>query len=311
MRKGRVVTSRLRHLRDDEIVAGLDGELGAVAHRRVVDHLDECETCRRRGDDLRAVSLAVRIAVRTAADHDIDHVDDARRRLQQALRRQSAPAASRRATAAIPWPWTFAAAAAVVVLAVVGLDMRAHPGGGNERADTAVVTSSLPIASFTPGSTMPLTAAQLCSGQRPAPVVAADVARQVIARYGMERVSPSQYELDALITPELGGTADAANLWPQRYDGTRWNAHVKDAVETRLHDMVCRGEIPLATAQREIATDWIAAYRKYVDARQPSLSGTAGLEDDDGLVIAVAVHQPLAMPTWLAAAPLRLWRGAR
>jgi hypothetical protein len=33
--------------------------------------------------------------------------------------------------------------------------------------------------------------------------------------------------------------------------------------------MVCRGDVDLATAQRDIATDWIAAYRKYFHADRP------------------------------------------
>jgi hypothetical protein len=36
-----------------------------------------------------------------------------------------------------------------------------------------------------------------------------------------------------------------------------------------LHARVCRGEIDVATAQREMATDWVAAYRKYFHARRP------------------------------------------
>jgi len=28
--------------------------------------------------------------------------------------------------------------------------------------------------------------------------------------------------------------------------------------------MVCTGEIPLATAQREIAGDWVQAYRRFI-----------------------------------------------
>jgi hypothetical protein len=43
-----------------------------------------------------------------------------------------------------------------------------------------------------------------------------------------------------------------------------WNAHVKDALEERLHQLVCDGELDLPTAQRAIATDWITAYKKYL-----------------------------------------------
>jgi len=60
-----------------------------------------------------------------------------------------------------------------------------------------------------------------------------------------------------------GGNTSVANLWPQPWDGTD-GAHVKDVLEARLAAMVCAGQLPLATVQHDIATDWVAAYRKYV-----------------------------------------------
>jgi hypothetical protein len=70
------------------------------------------------------------------------------------------------------------------------------------------------------------------------------------------------YELDHLIPLEVGGGNGARNLWPQGYRG-KYNAHTKDALENRLHDLVCAGKLDLKVAQTAIATDWIAAYRKY------------------------------------------------
>lgn len=71
-------------------------------------------------------------------------------------------------------------------------------------------------------------------------------------------------KLDYLITPELGGTTEAADLWPERYTGSTWNARVKDHLELLLPRMVCTGEVDLPTAQRDIARNWVAAYRKYL-----------------------------------------------
>jgi hypothetical protein len=62
------------------------------------------------------------------------------------------------------------------------------------------------------------------------------------------------------VSLELGGANDIANLWPQPYGGP-WGAEAKDRLENRLHRLVCSGELDLAAAQHEIATDWIAAYR--------------------------------------------------
>ncbi len=79
----------------------------------------------------------------------------------------------------------------------------------------------------------------------------------------METVPEREYELDYLITPELGGIADRRNLWPERYDSRVWNAHVKDELERLLPQLVCQGRLDLVTAQQDIAANWIVAYQKY------------------------------------------------
>ena len=61
---------------------------------------------------------------------------------------------------------------------------------------------------------------------------------------------------------ELGGSNEQTNLWPEPYQGTDWNAHVKDQLENFLHAHVCSGDIALDQAQKEIAKDWIASYKK-------------------------------------------------
>lgn len=68
--------------------------------------------------------------------------------------------------------------------------------------------------------------------------------------YGQHNVSG---ELDHLIPLELGGDNDANNLWVEA--GPIPNP--KDAVENALNQAVCDGQIPLRTAQREIANNWI------------------------------------------------------
>lgn len=76
--------------------------------------------------------------------------------------------------------------------------------------------------------------------------------------------STSSYEEDHLISLELGGSpTDVKNLWPEPYASTQ-GARVKDRLENKLHDLVCAGAIPLATAQQAIAGNWWDAYAKYV-----------------------------------------------
>ncbi len=78
--------------------------------------------------------------------------------------------------------------------------------------------------------------------------------------------SPSAYEYDHLVSLELGGAVnDARNLWPEPdyplHSGFYLNP--KDHLERALNHMVCNGTMPLKTAQRLIATEWVAAFHAY------------------------------------------------
>ena len=62
-------------------------------------------------------------------------------------------------------------------------------------------------------------------------------------------------ELDHLVSLELGGANDAANLWPE-YPPT---PNPKDTVENALHAAVCDGRVKLTAAQNAIARNWETA----------------------------------------------------
>jgi hypothetical protein len=49
--------------------------------------------------------------------------------------------------------------------------------------------------------------------------------------------------------------------------------------------MVCRGDMDLATAQRDISSDWIAAYRKYFHSDQPVLASPSANASRPGRVL--------------------------
>jgi hypothetical protein len=91
--------------------------------------------------------------------------------------------------------------------------------------------------------------------------VPAKIKRQVFAEYLLEYV-PKAYEIDHFISLELGSSNSIQNLWPQTDSGA-YNSHTKDVLENRLHKLVCAATIPLEQPQKEITTDWLAAYRKY------------------------------------------------
>jgi hypothetical protein len=122
----------------------------------------------------------------------------------------------------------------------------------------------LPNPSLTPGDTLDVTAADICVSGYSSKVrdVPDSVKNQAYQEYGILTHAPRAYEVDHLISLELGGSNSIKNLWPESYTGP-WNAHIKDKLENHLHSLVCNGTLDLKTAQMEISTDWIAAYIKY------------------------------------------------
>ena len=71
-------------------------------------------------------------------------------------------------------------------------------------------------------------------------------------------------EIDHIVSLELGGSNDIANLYPEKatLPGGAPGFHVKDKLENKLHDLVCDGSLTLRSVQRQIATNWRALYRK-------------------------------------------------
>ena len=124
-----------------------------------------------------------------------------------------------------------------------------------------------PDRSLTPGAVRPVTLSEICSfgdGDLD-PRVPAATEKAVMQEYGLPTgTMRKNYQIDYLVNPQLGGTSDIRNLWPEPYASGKWNAEAKDELERQLHKMVCARTVDLALAQREIETNWIAAYKKYM-----------------------------------------------
>ena len=138
---------------------------------------------------------------------------------------------------------------------------------GSSRFDA----EAAPNRNLTPGAARQVTKSEVCSAAQEEVVgdVSVSLREKVLEEYGIAQARPEDYEIDYLIAPRLGGTEDIRNLWPEPYRAEVWNAHVKDALEERLHEMVCSGQLDISTAQHDIATDWIAAYKKYFHTSKP------------------------------------------
>lgn len=120
----------------------------------------------------------------------------------------------------------------------------------------------------TPGDVdVALTKAKLCDPSfhtATARSVTESQKKRICAAYDQKAGCPgSGYEIDHLISIELGGANTDANLWPQPVDAPGViGFHTKDKVENALHRLVCSGGIALPAAQKCIAGDWYACARE-------------------------------------------------
>src|SRR5262249_7782401 len=124
------------------------------------------------------------------------------------------------------------------------------------------VYGAMPDRTCTPGATFPrATARQVCVRGYSSRVrnVPESVKRAVYARYGIATHTRGQYEVDHLISLELGGSNSIRNLWPEAAL-PRPGFHEKDKVENYLHARVCDGEMTLRRAQHLVATNWLTVY---------------------------------------------------
>jgi hypothetical protein len=83
--------------------------------------------------------------------------------------------------------------------------------------------------------------------------------------YGLAaKLYGSTLEIDHIVSLGLGGSNDIANLYPEKatLPGGATGYHVKDKLENKVHDMVCAGQITLRQAQRQIAGNWQALYKR-------------------------------------------------
>jgi hypothetical protein len=269
------------HLSDEELLLHAGGELPAGRSAEVLEHLGRCSPCRARLKELD----------HTLAEFGESYGNMHRAELPEAagpralLKARLAELATQERERGLSLVWmalvqhrravVFAGSGAILcLLLAIGLNRQR---GSSESAWASRALRDEPNLRLTPGATVAVTASEVCGegSAKSTPVIPISLKRKVFELYGVTPARPDAYEVDYLITPELGGATDIRNLWPEPYQDTVWNAHVKDQLEERLHRLVCRGDVDLATAQRDISTDWIAAYRKYFHVDRPVEAGSS------------------------------------
>lgn len=152
---------------------------------------------------------------------------------------------------------------------------RTEDGGyrSNERYSRTANYSPLPNRSITPGAingavTQADIDTTICvrgwtRTVRPPESYTEPLKRRLIRAYGYADRELRDYELEPL---ELGGApGNPKNLWPEPHVAQGgWGSRTKDRLENKLHRLVCSGQLSLAAARRMIATNWIAAYKRFI-----------------------------------------------
>jgi hypothetical protein len=146
-------------------------------------------------------------------------------------------------------------------------DTGGHPAqavlGAQTKASGCMPRGTLPDPECTPGAVIPtVTVEQICASGYSSSVrnVSTATKTKVYKEYGITTHPTGSYEVDHLVSLELGGSNDIANLWPEAAEPAP-GFHQKDVVENYLHDQVCKGKMPLADAQKQIAGNWLPIYQ--------------------------------------------------
>jgi hypothetical protein len=251
------------HISDRDLLLAADGELSERRLAQVQAHRETCLLCRTRAREIEN-ALADFATMQRSSQNAPGGGGGARARLRVQLNAlASQPAAP--ALSFPPYAWAGVGIAAVLVM-LAGLALLPRFLDRTQEASGVV-----PNKRLTPGSILSTSESSVCGtpGESGARIIPAAMVQRVFKEYGIRSPQPGAYELDYLIAPELGGAGDIRNFWPQPYSAAGWNSHLKDALEERLHEMVCSGQISLTTAQHDIASNWVTAYKKYFRTGAP------------------------------------------
>lgn len=265
------------HIPDEDLILALDGELEDRRAAQVGHHLRQCWGCRSRQARLEEAIVGYMPLHQAIANIDIPPDAGPDARLRASLRAEEAARSESIRWWRLIWPRvtpSLVAGSLAVLLMPLALVIWFTAG----RADAA---GPLPDARLTPGAVRLISKQQVCvvPPEDEGRLVPPDLALHVFEQYRIANPKPKTYEVDYLIGPGLGGATAIQNLWPVPYAEGAWTSRVKDALEDRLRTLVCEGQIDLATAQREISTNWIAAYRKYFKTQRPVAAHARFIKD--------------------------------
>jgi hypothetical protein len=264
------------HPNDEDLLLTIDGEISESRAKQLEEHLAACWDCRARKQNLEKTISNLVEARHAEFDAQVQPGAGVRALLKANMAQIVAEPAPKETARLAAFRSTRVRRAVIVAFATAAAIAFIIGGVERMRLQNSAVYAEGPLEprpTLTPGAVRTVSAVEVCGASvaeySKVLVIPASVKEEVFREYGMSAAKPQNFEVDFLITPELGGSNDIRNLWPEPYRAPVWNAHVKDQLENKLRDMVCTGEMDLATAQHDIAADWILAYKKYFHTDRP------------------------------------------
>jgi len=161
--------------------------------------------------------------------------------------------------------------------------------GVQTKTSSCTANQILPDSACTPGAVLTTDTSVICKVGYTKTVrdVPLKERKQVFAEYGIAYSKRGNYEVDHLISLELGGSNDISNLWPENSKITSGSL-TKDKLENYLHTQVCKGLMAVTEAQAEISGNWLQYYSAVLATPKPSAKKPS--------VVAPKVPAPAAQP---------------
>lgn len=131
----------------------------------------------------------------------------------------------------------------------INVNYTCHVGSGTSSSTSRLSAVAVPYTArvgdlpnpiMTPGDVLSTNVARICTPGYSKSVrdVPESLKKAVYREYGISHHAPNSYEVDHLVSLELGGSNSIRNLWPESYTSEPLNAHVKDRLENKLHELV-------------------------------------------------------------------------
>ena len=123
---------------------------------------------------------------------------------------------------------------------------------GIQTKNSHCVNSALPDSACSPGAVLTTDIKKICvvGYTKTVRSVSTATKNKVFKEYDISYYQHSNYEVDHIISLELGGSNDISNLFPESYLINN-GARVKDVFENYLHKQVCNGSMTITEAQKE------------------------------------------------------------